>query len=265
MKKLAEKNGWILYTDVTADDEKATYLPYKPLTKEIFDECPFKEYIFQNQTVMFILPLGSGLLGITDAYSDYDLAVFVTKPYTPKVHYVLGYNGRFMHWYYKTIDKLIEPEDEKLLTFYGLFQYKYLYDDLPVYLDTQYKDYWQFILANKDLISKISAKSMFLPMYFLIELLLNIKSPFDKKLSNLPLKAYSKALSVYYSINNEPIDIQFVLRVKKMRFVPLTMPEFERLKATLRAFIKLLESDKDDIKKLADEWNANVKSLKLKQ
>ena len=110
-KKIAESGDWVLSKITKSSDDKLDIQKAQSplyMDKDIFNSCPYKEYIFQNYDVLFIIINGSYGLGITDEHSDYDLEVFINgEAKESELDICLFYKGRKVHWYYQ--DKNWKP------------------------------------------------------------------------------------------------------------------------------------------------------------
>ena len=132
-KKIAENGDWVLSKitecpDDNLDIQKAQSLLY--MDKDIFNSCPYKEYIFQKYDVLFIIINGSYGSGITDEHSDYDLEVFIKGEARELERDVcLFYKGRKVHWYYQ--DKNYKPLS--IMELIGMAEYCKLSDKQLIY------------------------------------------------------------------------------------------------------------------------------------
>lgn len=269
MELLNSSGDWKLFRKNFFEKAERFYVdgPFIQLTAEIFESCPFKDYIFQGQEVLFILSSGSSLNGLTDAQSDYDIIVITKKSYKPAVDYRLSYKNRIMHWYYHTIDELCNPPLNDFIAFWGTFEYKFLKLENIFYINTAYIWIVDTLLKSKNILSDIGRYESYIRTKSLIYNFVNLPS---EDISRLPLKFYHMIIYMYLESQNLDKDFKFLLRVKRMRYTSLNTEDFEKLKNLLLECLASLPEDQliiDKVQSLKQEyydiWSDYLKELKI--
>lgn len=240
-----DKNWKFCIKESAENNRQRVAAPFEPLTQEIFESCPFKDKIFQNQDVLFIITVGSSLNGLTDSYSDYDLIVITEEHYEDPNDYRLIYNDRIIHWYYRTLEELytIEDSSDDFLRLLGLFQFRFLTEDNLLYLNSKHKKDWAILLKHTCTLSNLGFNLSCRLMRQWIDVYFNKKTP---------SKFYHKIANVYYTMSGELKDIDFLLRVKRINQQPLTADDAEKLKNIFENLLQLLPTDEQIKQNIAE-------------
>ena len=247
---IAKENNWELIKKDSNQSSLRGQSDFFVLTKDIFDTCPFKEYIFNDYEILFIIIAGSALSGLYDEYSDWDLVVYTKEKLDVQSDYSLMYNNIHLHWYYRTLTDCIDIDSLNLFNRTNMFQYKNLTEKNLLYLNPKYNDTWNKLLANKLILSELYLEYIYTDAKVFYEVLINkgLDSPV------LPLKFFHHILKIYSDLTNTPIDTKFLLRVKRMRYVPLSSDELALLKELLNKFLILLKDKKFNTEELKIKW-----------
>lgn len=225
------------------------------LTPDIFQTCPYLDYIYQGQTILFVLILGSTSRGLTDEWSDCDLIVFTERDYKPKEKYTLDYDGLHIHWYYKSIKSLVSNAINygSFLDKLNLFSYHFVDDRALLYLNPKYKDTWNTFKSNFKLLAEIGIS---LVASQVISFIRAYQTVLKENFANLPLKFYHHFIEILYYLKNEPRDLAYLKRVKRMRYISLSEEDFKRLFLDLEACKQLLSERDTAIDNLVEDWNS---------
>ena len=260
---IKQEGKWCLYIK----DEISTISTEKKackdinLTSELFLSCPFINYIFQGQQVLFIIVAGSRLVNLTDEFSDFDLIVFTKQYYKPKIEYRLSYDGKVIHWYYRTFTELLELTHP--LELCGLYQFQYLKANSYLYLDDHAKSLWEIFYKNRFIISQFGFESSYFalctPCQLFLTTIENYKNNLTEVLANnslagLPLKFYHKILHMYYNVFNIDYNKDFILKVKRMRYTPLSNDDMQHLIKDIQAYLDAMSNYKFNINNLKEQW-----------
>lgn len=238
-KKIAEDGDWILSKitkcpDDNLDIQKAQSPLY--MDKDIFNSCPYKEYIFQNYNVLFIIINGSYGLGITDEHSDYDLEVFIDgEAKESELNICLFYKGRKVHWYYH--DK--NWPFPSIMRLIGVAEYCKLSDKQLIYATDKGRGLFNKL---KQISPELSKTAMELIVAYqkdntfkwYINQSINEESKFIGKFAG----AYS--LIYFYLFDKvDEMDTAEQLYLKRIRWCPLQPLAIEHLKERLKALMEL--------------------------
>ena len=238
-KKIAENGDWILSKITKRPDDKLdiqkTQSPLY-MDKDIFNSCPYKEYIFHNYNILFIIINGSYGLGITDEHSDYDLEVFIDgEAKESELDICLFYKGRKVHWYYQ--DRNYKPLS--IMELIGMAEYCKLSDKQLVYATDE----------GHGLFNKLKQTSSELSKTAMELIVAYQKDNTFKRYINQPINEESKfigkfagAYSLIYFYLFDKVDemnIAEQLYLKRIRWCPLQPLAIEHLKERLKALIEL--------------------------
>lgn len=238
-KKIAENGDWVLSKitecpDDNLDIQKAQSPLY--MDKDIFNSCPYKEYIFQNHNVLFIIINGSYGLGITDEHSDYDLEVFIKGEAEELERDVcLFYKGRKVHWYYQ--DKNYKPLS--IMELIGVAEYCKLSDKQLIYATDEGRGLFNKL---KQISPELSKTAMELIVAYQKDNTFQwyINQPINEESKFIGKFAGAYSLIYFYLFDKvDEMDTAEQLYLKRIRWCPLQSLAIEHLKERLKSLIAL--------------------------
>jgi len=224
---------------------------------EAFKNTSYYENIFKfNPTeIVFIYVSGSMLIDVTDDRSDYDIVVYtIGGEFIDASQYeYLMYRGRKVHWYFRPINKIFDIDNSPVSSCIGNLFISNLCDDFIIYENPKYKELIDKIHSVKNQLSHISAYCFFNIQRDLIERILTegkiLEDHYTKYL-------YHLCVGSYY-LTNEPLDKDFLVSLKRIRWTPVS-DEYKQLAVNrLRIYKNYLEQNpidlEDQLKKLYDQ------------
>ena len=238
-KKIAEDGDWVLSKITKCPDDKLNIQKAQSplyMDKDIFNSCPYKEYIFQKYNVLFIIINGSYGLGITDEHSDYDLEVFIdgeAKEF--ELDICLFYKGRKVHWYYH--DKNWQPPS--IMKLIGVAEYCKLSDKQLIYATNKGRALFNKL---KQVSLKLSKTAMELIVAYQKDNTFKwyINQPVNEESKFIGKFAGAYSLIYFYLFNKvDEMDAAEQLYLKRIRWCPLQPLAIEHLKERLKALMEL--------------------------
>ena len=238
-KKIAEDGDWVLSKITKCPDDKLNIQKAQSplyMDNDIFNSCPYKEYIFQKYNVLFIIINGSYGLGITDEHSDYDLEVFIdgeAKEF--ELDICLFYKGRKVHWYYH--DKNWQPPS--IMKLIGVAEYCKLSDKQLIYATNKGRALFNKL---KQVSLKLSKTAMELIVAYQKDNTFKwyINQPVNEESKFIGKFAGAYSLIYFYLFNKvDEMDAAEQLYLKRIRWYPLQPLAIEHLKERLKALMEL--------------------------
>jgi hypothetical protein len=194
-----------------------------PTNKEFKDELLassfFDKYIIKDKNVVAIVIGGSRSTGIVDDSSDFDLRVFTTEDADEVPLESLRWKGIRVHWYYRSVKKLLDIEGKEPIDLFGLalmWKIDPQFPDNIIYRNPAYKSIFDLIVARKHDISRYYFYAHFEALkdyHKLVTSAIYLKPEFyDKKL-------YQFCLASYYLLGQQ-YDADFLSAVKRIYVNP---------------------------------------------
>lgn len=122
-KSIGKSGDWELL-EYTGDEKDAAVLNLDdrvvPLTADVFASCPYKDLILGDSDPLAVAMTGSCALGAMNAYSDYDIVVYVKGEERRISKNRLLYKGRMAHWYYQIEGDWDSPDKLRILDNYSI-------------------------------------------------------------------------------------------------------------------------------------------------
>lgn len=238
-KKISENGDWVLAKITKCFDDKLDIQKTKSslyMDKDIFNSCPYKEHIFQNYNVLFIMINGSYGLGITDEFSDYDLEVFIDDEAKElELDICLFYKGRKVHWYYK--DKNWKPLS--IMQLIGLVELCKLSDNQLLYSTDEGNELFKKL---KTVSSNLSKDAMELIVAYQKDKTFKwyVDQPIGEESKFIGKFAGTYSYIYFYLFNKmDELNVTEQIYLKRIRWRPLQPLAIEHLKERLKALIGL--------------------------
>lgn len=212
-----------------------------------FKNSKYWNLLFEKYKVLMIQVVGSQLTGYVDERSDLDLIVICEdSPIEEEPLIRLRYDGHSIHWCYKNYKYAFTFDGKTRLNQLDIMSRYYLTMDKILYVDDKFKPASDFLVENKDIMSKLAAKVFALRFDELINNVLN---------SNCDKKHYTKWLShlmmCYGVLTDTQIDYDLLMAIKRIRWSPTTEEQRVKCCEILRALQSLVAND--DIDALTSE------------
>lgn len=174
--------------------------------------------LISNPHVLMIYVGGSRSFDLQDEFSDYDI-IFITDEYqksldwNDKLRWV--YQNCHIHVYQDVIYDLIQNYKSHWGAGVALLNMHELTYDKLLYVNSSKADVVQTILSSCKLLSNIGSIGFSLNHQFLIRDFVNYNIKKDTK------RFYHLCIA-YYILLNKPLDKEFILKVKKSPYTPLS-------------------------------------------
>ena len=186
-----------------------------------FKESEYYQRIFKNHKVVLLYVSGSRLYGVIDERSDYDLMAIVDDDISESCpnEFVMYEDSIKIHWYYHSLksfkDSTINGSNFEIS---GGIQFRNINKDFILYQNKEYESEINKLLSEKNLISKNSSKAL----YYRYEKLVNeILSKNKIEEENYTKMIYHLCIASYY-LNGDSPDIEFLKRIKRIRWQPVS-------------------------------------------
>ena len=195
---------------------------YSTITKfiEEFKDTSYYQNLLNSAEVVFIYMGGSMCSGITDERSDYDIVIVTLngESYIDASRYeYLMYEGRKVHWYYRSIKGLFETNHKNMHAHTGAIWLRNLCDNMIIYENPKYKDIWQDLYAVKDRLSDLGMYRLFEVQKDYIDKVINEGKVLEKHYTKY---LYHLCLASYY-LTREESDKDFLRVLKRIRWQPV--------------------------------------------
>lgn len=186
-----------------------------------FKESEYYQRIFKNHNVVLLYVSGSRLYGVIDERSDYDLVAIVDEdnPEMCPNEFIMYEDSIKIHWYYTSLKSFRDSSiNGRNFEITGGIQFRNINKDFILYQNKEYESEINKLLSEKNLISKNSSKAL----YYRYEKLVNeILSKNKIEEENYTKMIYHLCMASYY-LNSDSPDIEFLKRIKRIRWQPVS-------------------------------------------
>lgn len=213
--------------------------------------------LFDMYNVVMIMLVGSRKLNITDERSDYDIVVLTTNSITKFPEECLMYHGKKVHWEYININDFVqELNPNRLLDIIMNITMKYTDDSNIIYTNNNYKYIIDYLINNKEKISRLGCINLYKSMQEFINKILNN--------NEIKQELYTKFIyhlcCASYILLDETFDTDFLKNIKRIRWQPVSdsykQLAVERIRLA-NEYINTLSIDIEyEIKNLRNELNS---------
>jgi hypothetical protein len=213
-----------------------------------FKNSKYWNLLFDKYKVLMVQVIGSQLTEYIDDRSDIDIMVICeNSPLEQEESIIrLKYEGHSVHWYYRNYKNYFDLSCKKGLTHIHANTLQYLTQDKILYVDDKFKPALEFLLENKNEISKIAAKR------FTIIFNKHIADTLENNLSEAYYTKWLSHLMICYSVlTNMQIDYDLLMAIKRIRWLPTTEEQRTQCCEILRELRVLIEGE--DINALTNE------------
>jgi hypothetical protein len=180
-----------------------------------FKKTSYYQGLFNSSEVLLIYLAGSINVGITDGRSDYDIVILTSDSehiYASRYEYLL-YNGKKVHWYYRSIKHFFEADHKDSLAYIGTMLVRNIREDLIIYKNPKYSDTLQKLYEIKDRLSALGIYRLFEVQKAYIDEILNNGKVLEKHHTKY---LYHLSLASYY-LTGEELDKDFLRVLKRIR------------------------------------------------
>lgn len=197
--------------------------------------CPWYGKIFETKYPVIMLQLtGSRLYEVVDDISDYDMIAICDAEEIeltePPICYT--WKGKKVHWSYLPIKLYTEqPKTATRLQNVGLSQFCHLRDEVIIYKNPEYASIIDNLITNKSIISYNGTANLYEQM-----------EPYVNEVceaGEIDERHYTKMLShlcrAYFDLCAQPIDVDFLRSIKRIRWQPVPQEYKTRAVGYLRA------------------------------
>lgn len=186
-----------------------------------FKESKYYQRIFKNHKVVLLYISGSRLYGITDERSDYDLIAIVDEdiPETHPNEFIMYEDSIKIHWYYRSLKIFKDLSvNGTNLNIVGGIQLRNLNSDTILYQNEEYESQINELLSEKNVISNNSCKALYNRLSKLVDDIISDNAISEKNYTKM---IYHLCVASYYLNGDEP-DTQFLKRIKRIRWQPVS-------------------------------------------
>lgn len=186
---------------------------------EFVNTSYYKQLIARNDVVAVLIS-GSQALNIVDEHSDYDLVVLTTSGFWEDVSkkYYLTYKGIKVHWYRVPLDRLTIFEEQGLLRLSGLNSLRSLRPELFIYTNPVYEQQIKLLYLHINEIADAGVYWLVKTNYEFIQDILQtgkiLEHNYSKRIYHLCVASYQ--------IYREPLDVKFLLSIKRIKWQPVS-------------------------------------------
>lgn len=191
-----------------------------------FKYCPFKNKIFKDYNIEFILLSGSHCAGLNDQYSDYDLDVYTTNDIPNKYLLPPGeflkIDNSWIHWAYQSCSYLFnEAYSQDWINDTGLLYSQFLNIFSFIYIKNNNYDHplVQSLLKYKKDIAYIGCIQLIKHLWAEIKQSQKVLTLYGKQLCNLIVAFY---ILQHPTCDRLPIDIIESLKEIKRQDLPFS-------------------------------------------
>ena len=186
---------------------------------EKFQKTSFFQEILQEREVIAILLLGSRIVGVIDEESDYDLVALVPNGSYQDVgkEKYLRYKDKKVHWYYTPITEWYKQQENGVLVYLCPLQFYNLTEDFILYKNPKWEKHINFLLNKKKQISDLAARALHFYYNGYIQEIIATNTIKEKDHSKF---LYHLSVASYFLLD-EPLDIEFLKKIKRIRWQPV--------------------------------------------
>lgn len=199
-----------------------------------FQHHKYFQRIFSiSDDVMLVFLSGSRISGVVDEYSDYDIGVFCPNYQLQDCYQrVQAQTGEVIHWYYNNLETLSGKKFIKEDKNFGLMLVYFLNNSYVLYVNPKYQKWIDTLMNNKKIIAYHQALIFYKYMLPTIYTLIN----YQTILPNMYKKNIYQLCLTYYVLLEQPIDIEFLKRIKRIQY---QAPNTEDIETAYNIILKL--------------------------
>ena len=186
-----------------------------------FKNTSYYQRLFDTSEVLGIYLAGSMCTGITDDRSDYDITIITLDGddyIDASMYEYLIYNGKKVHWYYRSIKHLFDAKHNYSKAYVGTMLLRNIREDLTIYENPKYSDILHNLYEIKDRSSVAGMYRLFEVQKAYIDEVINEGKVLEKHHTKY---LYHLCLASYYLTGEEP-DKDFLRVIKRIRWQPVS-------------------------------------------
>ena len=198
----------------------------------------FYKKLFEFDEVIMIYIAGSRILGCIDDRSDYDLIVITRNKSNYKLNEYLVYENKKVHWYFQSIDTFYADLPLTVSNCVGLSAFKEMRDELIIYKNPKYNELINTMMNHKIAISAIGSLCGYKTQMSLINQIITDGTVRERNKT----KIIYMLCAMYYNLVDEPLDIEFLSIIKRIRWRDVPEKYIDQCVDVLINFKKYVES-----------------------
>jgi hypothetical protein len=179
---------------------------------ELLASTYFNKYIIKNKSVVMVVIGGSRSGQVVDESSDFDLRVVTLDDEDEVPNESFKWNGIRIHWYYRSIKKLLDLTDKSVVDIFGMALMSNIGPDNIIYINPVYRNLSNLIIERKDDISRYYFYAHYNLLKNYVDL---ISSSIFLKPEFYDKRIYQLCTASYFLLSQLP-DVPFLTAIKRI-------------------------------------------------